>query len=231
VDLNKLKEYYNTIESCSVSLNKEIDFEYVQIQISKIAHYTEILNTTLGEILIEKTRLEHLLTEKNFEYELRFTEFLHNNSEVQKFGTSKERKDYINYFLLKDTFKEIKNLEQELRDVDSLLELTKKKAKDLDKTYPKLKILWDTVQTEMKYIKKIGSDDAYINKVKNEIKEEGDNKKPIFTDNLVKEIGDIHYNKNETSLSEDIENSSNVDNTVTSQNNSLEDIDSLLSDL
>ena len=231
MDLNKLKEYYNTIESCSVSLNKEIDFEYVQIQISKIAHYTEILNTTLGEILIEKTRLEHLLTEKNFEYELRFTEFLHNNSEVQKFGTSKERKDYINYFLLKDTFKEIKNLEQELRDVDSLLELTKKKAKDLDKTYPKLKILWDTVQTEMKYIKKIGSDDAYINKVKNEIKEEGDNKKPIFTDNLVKEIGDIHYNKNETSLSEDIENSSNVDNTVTSQNNSLEDIDSLLSDL
>jgi hypothetical protein len=198
MNIERLQDYYNRIDRCAVIIDQEVDFDYIQKAITKIAIYTEDLNRILGEILVEKTRLEHTLTDRTFEYELRFTKYMNENPDVKKFNTGKERKDYINYFLLKDNYKEIKNLEQELKDIESLLELAKKKAKDLDRTYPKLKILWDSVQTEMKYIKKMGSDSDYINEVKNKIDNEKNQSIPIFSDTLVEQIQDDLYNNKET---------------------------------
>jgi len=195
MNIDQLQEYYNRIDKCSVLIDKEIDFEYIQRSITKIAIFTEELNRVIGEILVEKTRLEHSLTDKNFDYELHFTKYITENPDVKKFSTGKERKDYVNYFLLKDSYKEIKLLEQELKDIESLLELAKKKAKDLDRTYPKLKILWDSVQTEMKYIKKMGSDADYIEKVKNNIQDEKKHITPIFSDTLVEQIKEDLYNQ------------------------------------
>jgi len=200
MDIEKLQDYYNRIDKCSVVINQEVDFDYIQKSITKIAIYTEELNRAIGEILIEKTRLEHSLTDKEFEYELHFTKYMIENPDVKKFSTGKERKDYINYVLLKDSYKEIKNLEQELKDIESLLELSKKKAKDLDRTYPKLKTLWDSVQIEMKYLKKIGSDYDYIEKVKNNINEEKSHITPLFSDSLVEKFKDDLYYQEENTI-------------------------------
>ena len=224
MDLNKLKEYYNRIDKCSVSITQEIDFDYIQLQISKIAIHTEELNTIIGEILVEKTRMEHLIMDKTFEYELRFTELTIKDETARKLNTGKERKDYINYVLLKDSFKELTNLSQELKDIDHLLRLADKKAKDLDKTYPKLKTLWDAVQTDLKYLKKKGSDFEYIEKVRGKIKEDQKDTKPIFTDTVAEQI------KFNTEESEEIVVEDKTCEII--EDNSIEnEVDGLLQDL
>lgn len=193
--LEDLKSFYNRIDSCSISLDKEVDFEYIQQQISKIAIFTDDLNRIIGQILIEITRLEHLLTDSKFEFDLKVTDNLTNNVEVKKLGTIKERTNYIHFFILQQDFRTITNLEQELRDSNSLLKLAEKKARDLDRTYPKLKTLWESVQSEVKNIKKLGSDSDFVEKVRNSIDDDQKNKKPIFTDNLVEQMKLAQYNE------------------------------------
>ncbi len=77
---------------------KEVDIDYVITQISKMAIYVEELNQVLGQLLVEQTRLDHIYTDKKFEHELRLIEYLTNNSDVKSLSTSKERRDYVNYF-------------------------------------------------------------------------------------------------------------------------------------
>lgn len=215
--LEDLKSFYNRIDKCSISLDKDVDFEYIQQQISKIAIYTDDLNRIIGQILIEITRLEHLLTDSKFEFDLKVTDNLTNNVEVKKLGTIKERTNYIHFFILQQDFRTITNLEQELRDSNSLLSLARKKAKDLDRTYPKLKTLWESVQSEVKNIKKLGSDSDFVEKVRNSIDDDQKNKKPIFTDNLVEQMKLTQYNKLEDS---------NIENNVVEQ-----EVDDLLNDI
>ena len=198
----------NRINACSIRLEENLDFVTVKEQISKTAIYTEDLNRILGEILIEKTKLEHLSTEKTFDYELNFSEFMNKNPEVTKFATGKERKDYINYFLMKDVYRELKNIEQELKDVEGLLELAKKKARDLDRIYPKLKTLWEASQLELKYTKGLGSDSDYVAKVKDAIDKEQKETIPIFTDSTVEEMKNDPYNNMDV---EDSEESKNIE--------------------
>lgn len=187
MNIDKLKEYYNRIDKCSVYMDREVDFEYVQTQIGKIAFFTEELSRITGEILIELTRLEHQITDMTFEFELKSAQQA-DKSEVKSFSSSKERTQYINYVLLKEDFRKLTDLQQEQKDIKNLFELAKKKSKDLDRAYPKLKLLWESVQTEMKYIKKIGSDSEYINKVRDSINKDNENVKPIFTDSIVDQI-------------------------------------------
>lgn len=195
MEMNKLKEYYNQIDSCSVALEKDVDFEYIQNQITKISIYTEQINHVIGEILVEQTKLEHNLTNSKFEYELKFTQFMMDNSQVKSLSTAKERKDYINYYLMREDYRNIVNLEQEYKDVEKLLDLARKKAKDLDRVYPKLKTLWESLNSEVKNIKKIGSDSDHISRVKSKISEEVSSYKPVFTDSLVEEINLQQYDK------------------------------------
>jgi hypothetical protein len=243
MELTKLKEYYNKIDSCSVALQNEIDFEYIQNQITKISLYTEQVNHIIGELLVEQTKLEHSLTNTRFEYELKFTQFMMDNSQVKNLSTAKERKDYINYYLMRDDYRKLLDLEQEYKDVEKLLDLARKKSKDLDRTYPKLKTLWESLNSEVKNIKKIGSDSEHINRVKNKINENNSNYKPVFTDDLVEEINLKQYDKkdntnndffnkiNDESFDSDFED--DEDNKInTLYNKSVEEeVDDLLKDL
>lgn len=199
MNIEKLQEIYNKINTYSIRISREADFDYIQTEIAKISVYTDEINQVIGEILSDKTRIEHLLMDKTFEFDVRSTELMMNNNDVKQFTTGKERKEYTNY-ILKDDLKQIKMLEQELKDVDNLLGLARKKAKDLDRTYPKLKTLWESVSTEMKFLKKQGSDFEYINKVKNNIDEEKKINTPIFPNKIVEEIVENEYNKEENDL-------------------------------
>jgi len=201
MEYNKLKDYYNRVDQCSITIQKDMDFDNLQEQITKLAIHIEDLNRVIGELLIEQTKLEHEVTNKKFEYELKFTEYQLHNSDVKQFTTSKERKDYINYFLMKDDYRFLVDKEQELRDVEKLLDLSKKKARDLDKTYPKLKTLWDSIQLELKYVKKMGSDSEYISNVKSKMDIEKSAYVPLFTDNIVEEL--IEHQYDNTSVKED----------------------------
>ena len=75
MDIEKLQDYYNRIDKCAVIIDREVDFDYIQKAITRIAIFTEDLNRIIGEILVEKTKLEHSLTDKTFDYELHFTKF------------------------------------------------------------------------------------------------------------------------------------------------------------
>lgn len=196
--IEELKEYYNQVDKCSITIKREVDIDYVITQISKMAIYVEELNQVLGKLLIEQTRLDHLYTDKNFEHELRMVEYLTNNSDVKSLSTSRERRDYINYFLLKKDYREIVDLELELKDIEKLIDLTKKKSRDLDKSYPKLKVIWEAVQSELKNLRKIGSDDEFIDKVRGSIREDQHQLAPIFSDTLVEEIHNDSYHKKDT---------------------------------
>lgn len=220
MDMDKLKSYYNQIESCSVSLQKEIDFDYIQEQITKMALHTETLNTLLGEVLISQTELEHEITEKKFKYELEVNQYLRDNVDVKKIATAKERKDFVNYFLMKDQYKELLDLDQQVRDIDKLLDLAKKKSRDLDRTYPKLKTLWDSLSMEIRHIKKIGSDFEHIERVRNKILDEN-LVKPIFTDAIVEELEKDQYYK-EDKLNDNL---AEFDSSIT------DEVDDLLKDL
>jgi hypothetical protein len=220
----KLKEYYDKIDQCSLRITKDMDFDDLQEHITKLALYIEELNRTMAELLVEQTRLEHDVTNTKFQYELEFTQYLVDNSEVKKLTSSKERKDYINYFLMKDRYRNLLDKEQELRDVQKLIDLAKKKARDLDKTFPKLKTLWESLQSEMKYIKKIGSDSEYIEKVKQKINLDNSNQKTLFTDSSVENLFTNQYDYIE---SESLDNSDN-----SSQEKIVEDdLEDLLKDL
>jgi len=198
MDLEKLKELYNRIDRCSVEINvEEINFDYIQTQIGKTSHYTEELNRTLGEILVAISDVEHKITDSKFEFELKVSDLTTKNQDVQRLTTGKERQQYINYVLLKDDFKNLTSLEQELKDLQSLHEFTKKKAKDLDRVYPKLKTLWESVQTELKTIKNVGSDEKYISQVRNSIQEDTVQRKPLFLDTSVEQIKAEQYNEDE----------------------------------
>lgn len=224
--IEKLKEYYNRINECSVALQEDIDFEYIHNQITKVALYTENLNQIIGEVLVDQTRLEHKITNEKFEYELKFTQYMINNSEVKKLSTAKERKDYINYFLMKDVYRNILDLEQEAKDISNLLELARKKSRDLDRTYPKLKILWESLSSEVKNIKKIGSDMDHIDRVRNKITDGATHSKPVFSDNIVEEISTNQYDIEEESNDiPDISAKSEEDLKIE------QDVDDLLKDL
>lgn len=228
MDIPKLQEYYNKIDSCSVALSNELSFEYIQNQITQVAMYTEQINHYIGEILVEQTRIEHSITDKNFEYELKFTQYMMDNSEVKGLSTAKERKDYINYFLMKEDFRELVNLQQELKDVTKLFDLANKKAKDLDRTYPKLKTLWESLHTEIKNVKKLGSDMDHIDRVRNNITSGSSIAKPVFTDTTVEEISAKQYD-NSVQLNDIL---AEFDDTESHNAYSIEDdVDDLLKDL
>lgn len=231
MEIEQLKNYYNKIEQCSLSLIKDADFDYIQSQIAKIAVYTEDMNRIIGELLVEQTKLEHNLTDVRFEYELKFTQHMVGNQDVKNLSTGKERKDYINYFLLKDDHRKITNIELELKDLASLLDFAKKKAKDLDRLFPKLQTLWESIQTEMKYIKKIGSDSQYIDRVRNNISEEQKSVTPIFTDSTIEQIQQEQYNFT-GNVNLPIPTKSVVKPELKEESDSIDaELDSLLSDL
>jgi len=210
MEIENLKDYYNRIDQCSLTLRKDADFEYIQSQITKIALYTEDMNRIIGELLVEKTKLEHNLTDIRFEYELKFTQNMVSNSEVKGIFTGKERKDYINYFLLKEDHRKIGKLELEIKDIESLLDFSKKKARDLDRLFPKLQTLWESTVNEMKYIKKIGSDFDYIERVKDKLSEEQKNSTPVFTDSVIEQIKLEQYNLDDSSISKEHEIKNNL---------------------
>lgn len=208
MEINKLKDYYNKIDSCSVALDSNIDFEYIQNQITQVSMYTENINHIIGELLVEQTKLEHNITNVKFEYELKFTQFMMDNSQVKNLSTAKERKDYINYYLMREEYRNLLNLEQEYKDVEKLLDLSRKKARDLDRVYPKLKTLWESLNSEIKNIKKIGSDSEHINRVKNKINNDQTDYKPVFTDALVEELSYKQYDNdnNKNNILDNIKN-------------------------
>ena len=49
-----------TINNCSLSLKKDVDFDYVQTQLAKMAIYNDTLNTVIGEVSVEQTVLRQL---------------------------------------------------------------------------------------------------------------------------------------------------------------------------
>lgn len=232
MEIDDLKEYYNKIDACSVSLSTELDFDYLQEKIVKTALITESLNRIIGEILIEQTRIDHLITDKKFSYELRFTQFQMNNVEVKSLSTSKERKDYINYFLMKDEYRSLLDLEQEGKDIEKLLDLAKKKARDLDRIYPKLKTMWESYSSEMRNIKKIGSDSEHINRVRDKITEENKLSTPVFTDTIVEELESYQYINNKDNLSKfsDIDGLKETEHQI-NQESAIDIVDELLRDL
>jgi hypothetical protein len=226
MDYEKLKSYYNKVDKFSVTLRNEMNFDSLQEQLTKLAMNIEDLNRVIAELLVEQTQLERNVTEKKFEYELKFTQYSVDNLDVKKFQTAKERKDYINYFLMKDDYKYLVDKEQELRDVEKLLDLAKKKSRDLDRTYPKLKTLWESIQSESKYIKKIGSDAEYINRVKDQIDLDNSSHKPLFTDGSVEELISDQYDNNKKE-----ENDIMSDFDTRSQKEVDQEVEDLLSDL
>ena len=226
MDYEKLKSYYNKVDKFSVTLRNEMNFDSLQEQLTKLALNIEDLNRVIAELLVEQTQLERNVTEKKFEYELKFTQYYVDNLDVKKFQTAKERKDYINYFLMKDDYKYLVDKEQELRDVEKLLDLAKKKSRDLDRTYPKLKTLWESIQSESKYIKKIGSDAEYINRVKDQIDLDNSSHKPLFTDGSVEELISDQYDNNKKE-----ENDIRSDFDTRSQKEVDQEVEDLLSDL
>jgi hypothetical protein len=229
MEIDRLKDYYNKIDSCSVALENNIDFEYIQNQITKTSMYTEQISHIIGELLVEQTKLEHRITDTKFEYELKFTQFMMNNSTVKDLPTSKERKDYINYFLMRDEYRSLVDLEQEYKDVEKLIDLARKKSKDLDRTYPKLKTLWESLSSEVKNIKKIGSDSEHISRVKNKISDNSNSYKPVFTDNLVEELNFKQYDKKDKI--DNIFYDSKFDDSTFEKDDIEKDVDELLKDL
>jgi hypothetical protein len=231
MEMVKLQEYYNKIDSCSVALSSEVDFEYIQNQITQVAMYTEDLNRVIGEILVEQTRLEHKITDRRFEYELKFTKYMMENAEVKSLTTAKERKDFINYFLMKEDYRTLIDLEQEEKDIEKLLDLAKKKSKDLDRTYPKLKTLWESLHSEVKNIKKIGSDMEHIDRVRNRITDGAPYIKPVFADNIVEEITSGQYDNNNDDLADFLEEEDDSSSQSISASSIENDVNDLLRDL
>jgi hypothetical protein len=229
MEIERLKEYYNQIDKISLRVDSTADIEYIRTQMGKTAIYVEEINRVLGELLVEKTKLEHSLTYSEFEYDMKVTKHLHENVDVGNLKTIKERQDYINFYLLKDDYRSLKNLKQELRDIESLIDLCKKKARDLDRLYPKLKTLWDILASELKTIKGIGSDAKYIEAVKNKISEDTNDKLPIFpifTDATVEQIEDSQYNEDDGD-GEETEEMKNI----LKDNSDITDLYTLLADI
>ncbi len=231
MDVTKLQEYYNTVNNCSISLKKEADFDYVQTQLAKMAAYNDILNTVIGEISVEQTILRNNHTNGKFEYDVRATDLMVNDPRVTQLATAKERNDFINFFILKDDYKKLLDLDSSIKDLEQLLKLAHKKSRDIEKLYNKLKMLWESIQLELKTIKRIGSDGDFIEKFKNEL----DNTpvKPIFTDEAVEQIKMGQYNNidklNEETV-EDILEGSNDGSTAADK--SIDDeVESLLNDI
>jgi len=203
MEIAKLQEYYNTVNECSLSLQKDVDFDYIQTQLSKMAIHNDTLNTVIGEVSVEQTLIRNKATNDRFSFDVKATDLASNDPRVTQLATAKERHDFIHFFILKDDYKAIVDLEASIKDLEQLLKLANKKSRDIDKLYNKLKLLWDTVQLELKTIKRIGSDGEFIDKVRNEL----DNTpiKPIFTDDAVEQMKSDQYNNIDKEVSKKVE--------------------------
>ena len=210
MDVKKLQDYYNTVNECSLSLRKDVDFDYVQTQLSKMAIHNDTLNTVIGEVSVEQTILRNKHTNDRFDFDVRATDLAKNDPRITQLATAKERNDFINFFILKDDNKKLIDLDAGIKDLEQLLKLAHKKSRDIEKLYNKLKLLWDTVQLELKTIKKLGSDGDFIDKVRNDL----DNTviKPIFTDDAVEQMKNDQYNSSPSKVEERIE--STFDKTI-----------------
>jgi len=231
MEVKKLQEYYNTVNNCSLSLQKEIDFDYIQTQLAKMAAYNDTLNTVIGEVSVEQTILRNKHTNNRFAFDVRATDLSINDPRITQLATAKERNDYINFFLLKDDYKELLDWDASIKDLEQLLKLAHKKSRDIEKLYNKLKLLWDTVQLELKTIKRLGSDGDFIAKVKNEL--DSQPIKPIFTDDAVEQIKMDQYNNedklNKTKVDTTLEGTDleiNLDNKLIN-----DEVESLLADI
>lgn len=178
---SRIKEIYNILDGIKINISSTPDFDYIQNSIAKISLFKEHLASILAEILQEKSRVEKTVQEERFEYEVTATHLLLNNNDVKQFSSEKERRNYINFFLLKEKKKSIELLDQSLSDLEKIYGLSRKKSKDLDENYKWLKTQWEIVSSELRFIKSRGSDSEYINKVK----ESNDN---VFEDKTVGEF-------------------------------------------
>jgi len=230
MDVKKLQEYYNTVNSCSLSLRKDADFDYVQTQLAKMAVYNDTLNTVIGEVSVEQTILRNKHTNNQFAFDVKATDLNVNDPRVTHLATAKERHDYIHFFLMKDDYKELLDLDAGIKDLEQILKLAHKKSRDIEKLYNKLKMLWDTIQLELKTIKRIGSDGDFIDKVRKEL----DNVtiKPIFTDDAVEQIKMDQYNSNDVLQSNEVESLLEGSDKGEEDDSSIDDeVDSLLADI
>jgi len=231
MEVKKLQEYYNTINECSLSLKKDADFDYVQTQLAKMAVFNDTLNTVIGEVSVEQTILRNKHTNGRFAFDVHATDLASNDPRVTQLATAKERHDYIHFFLLKDDYKELIDLDASIKDLEQLLKLAHKKSRDIEKLYNKLKMLWDTIQLELKTIKRLGSDGDFIDKVRNDL--DSSPVKPIFTDDAVEQIKMDQYN-NTDKLEDEAVNSllEGTDEGSTPEDKLIDiEVDSLLEDI
>lgn len=233
MEVKQLQEYYNTVNECSLSLQKDADFDYVQTQLAKMAVYNDMLNTVIGEVSVEQTIIRNKHTNGRFAFDVQSTDLMVNDPRVTQLATAKERHDYIHFFILKDDYKELIDQEAGIKDLEQLLKLAHKKSRDIEKLYNKLKMLWDTIQLELKTIKRIGSDGDFINKVRNELDDTVI--KPIFTDSAVEQIKMDQYNNSDNKVEELVEEltSEGSDEETPDYDNKLidDEVDSLLADI
>jgi len=242
MDVKKLQEYYNTVNECSLSLVKDADFDYVQTQLAKMAVYNDTLNTVIGEVSVEQTIIRNKHTNKKFAFDVQATELNSNDPRVTQLATAKERHDFIHFFILKEEYKELVDLDASIKDLEQLLKLAHKKSRDIEKLYNKLKMLWDTIQLELKTIKRLGSDGDFIDKVRNEL--DSAPIKPIFTDDAVEQIKMDQYNNSDKVSQEQVKdllevksllkgfNEESNEEPVTPENQLIDDeVESLLADI
>jgi len=92
-------------------------------------------------------------------------------------------------------------------------------------------MLWDTIQLELKTIKRLGSDGDFIDKVRNDL--ESTPIKPIFTDAAVEQIKMDQYNDTSRFDDQIFENLVEGSDEVSEEEEKLIDIevDSLLADI
>lgn len=193
--LETIERLYTDINKIKISIIKDVDFDYIQQEVSALSFYKDDLGRIISEILKSKTEIENIFNHKHFEYEVRAIDLLMTNSDVKKFSSEKERRNYIDYFLMKEDKKEIEDLNQQLSDLEKLLSLAKRKSKDLDEKYKWLKTQWEIVENELHMLKKQGSDAEYQDKVRDKINND-EQVKTVFSDDTVTELNNENKDKN-----------------------------------
>ena len=150
----RVEEIYNTLQEMKVELVSNtllISSSYLTTTLAKCDDFIQKTDDLLTEVMREIGGIEREISDNNDIYDALFQEALQTDPEVKALGTGLERSNSAK-FKLRSHWKEIKDKEADLRDLQTLQKVIERKGKRLSSAIISVKKQWDSNIDSAKYL-------------------------------------------------------------------------------
>ena len=154
MEAKRIEHFYDTLQDMKIELVEDttlVSSSYLTVTLAKCDDYIQKTDEMLTEVLREIGALERKVSDQTDIYDAMLQETLQKDPEVQAMGTGLERTNAAK-FKLRNHWKAIKNMEADIRDLETVQKVIERKGKRLSSAIVSVKKQWDSNIDSAKYL-------------------------------------------------------------------------------